>query len=76
VGKKDRDCAGVHTSATFLWNSASIWARYSAISRSASSFACLSLADLAIEHKKHSCSYENIKRKEGGLKGVGFLASY
>ena len=44
-----------HTSATFLWNSASIWERYSAISLSASSLACLSLADLAVENKKLSC---------------------
>lgn len=42
-----------HTSATFLWNSASIWARYSAISLSASSFACLSLADFAAKQIKN-----------------------
>jgi hypothetical protein len=46
--------AGVQTSATFLWNSASIRARYSAISLSASSFACRSLADLAVE-PRHLC---------------------
>jgi len=41
-------------SATFLWNSSSICLRYSAISLSASSFACLSLADLAVGYGKDS----------------------
>ena len=53
-GEKRTGCTGVRTSATFLWNSASICLRYSVISLSASSFACLSLADLAVGYGKNS----------------------
>lgn len=49
------------TSSSFLWNSDSTWARYAAISFSASSLACFSLANFALKNRKtKSLSYKVI----------------